>query len=95
MPESTWSKQGPEDDDLDGLPVFGADVEEGDPESVSTQKDKQTNDGDENETGNGVTPANNEAGKNAGVDGAGNLMSLYVISQRRSILRCVVKHAHT
>lgn len=86
MPESNWSKQGTEDDDLDGLPVFGADVEEGDLESASTQKDKQTDAGDENETGNSVTPANNEAGKllleNAGVDGAGNLTFFYVIPSK-------------
>lgn len=52
-----------EEDELDGLPVFGADEDESDPESSSTQKDKPTDDGNENETRNSVSPRANESGK--------------------------------
>lgn len=57
------SKQGVEEDELDGLPVFGADEEEGDMESSSTQKDKRTDEKDDNENSNSVSPKDNEAGK--------------------------------
>lgn len=52
-----------EEDELDGLPVFGADEEEGDTASISIQQDKQTGDGGENETRNSVSPRDNEVGK--------------------------------
>ncbi|MCJ8737164.1 hypothetical protein PDJAM_G00020830 [Pangasius djambal] len=63
IPRSDSSKQGMEEDELDGLPVFGADEEEGDLESSSTQKDNPTDDRDENENRNSVSPRDNEAGE--------------------------------
>ncbi|XP_053093359.1 uncharacterized protein si:ch211-266o15.1 isoform X3 [Pangasianodon hypophthalmus] len=63
IPRSDSSKQGMEEDELDGLPVFGADEEEGDLESSSTQKDNQTDDRDENENRSSVSPRDNEAGE--------------------------------
>ncbi|XP_058255761.1 uncharacterized protein si:ch211-266o15.1 isoform X2 [Hemibagrus wyckioides] len=61
VPRSDSSKQGVEEDELDGLPVFGADEEEGDMESSSTQKDKRTDEKDDNENSNSVSPKDNEA----------------------------------
>lgn len=62
-PRSESSKQGTEEDELDGLPVFGADEDEGGLESCFTQKDKQTDDRDENENRKSVSPGANQAGK--------------------------------
>ncbi|XP_017331360.1 zinc finger MYM-type protein 4 isoform X4 [Ictalurus punctatus] len=60
-PRSESSKQGTEEDELDGLPVFGADEDEGGLESCFTQKDKQTDDRDENENRKSVSPGANQA----------------------------------
>ncbi|KAK3537675.1 hypothetical protein QTP70_017092, partial [Hemibagrus guttatus] len=62
VPRSDSSKQGVEEDELDGLPVFGADEEESELESSSTQKDKQTDEKDENENSEGVQRSQPEDG---------------------------------
>ncbi|XP_047677661.1 zinc finger MYM-type protein 4 isoform X2 [Tachysurus fulvidraco] len=56
------SKQAVEEDELDGLPVFGADEEEGELESVSTHKDKRADETSENGNRCSVSPKDNEAG---------------------------------
>ncbi|KAF7704089.1 hypothetical protein HF521_021161 [Silurus meridionalis] len=63
IPKSDSSKQGVEEDELDGLPVFGAVEDEGDVESSPTQKDKQTDGRDERENGNAVALGDNDAGE--------------------------------
>ncbi|KAI5610799.1 zinc finger MYM-type protein 4-like isoform X3 [Silurus asotus] len=63
IPKSDSSKQGVEEDELDGLPVFGAVEDEGDVESSPTQKDKQTEGRDERENGNAVALGDNDAGE--------------------------------
>lgn len=63
IPKSESPKRVAEEDELDGLPVFGADEDDGDLESRAAQKEKPTEDRDESETKKSVSLGGKEAGK--------------------------------